>query len=101
MISLPATIPKSWEWMGFVEVTEVPHLVATQSTVVRDPFSSGGSLNVIPANKFSHASSIILPLFPNPTSDNLLNNYPSLANGTPTHHADGWSVKIDHVINDK
>jgi hypothetical protein len=79
----------------------VTGLVATQSTIVRDPFSSGGSLNVIPANKFSHASSIILPLFPNPTSDNLLNNYPSLANGTPTHHADGWSVKIDHVINDK
>src|SRR2546426_3977496 len=48
------------------QVDPVSGLTANADAVIRDPFSSGGTLNVIPAAEFSNASSVLLPLIPDP-----------------------------------
>jgi hypothetical protein len=69
--------------------------------VVRDPFDYGGQLNVIPPSEFSKASSVLLPLFPDPQFDQNLRNITSLSGCCPILTRDALSVKFDDVINDK
>jgi hypothetical protein len=66
---------------------------------IRDPFMSGGQLNVIPKGEFSKATSVLVPLFPNPMlSGNNLNTV-AYSGCCPELRRDAWSVKIDEVIN--
>jgi hypothetical protein len=64
---------------------------------IRDAFPS----NTIPSSEFSKASGMLLPLFPNPVNGNLHKNYPSLSTCCPQLDVNIYSLKIDHVINDK
>jgi hypothetical protein len=66
---------------------------------IRDPFQSGGQLNVIPASYFSKASAMMLPLFPTPLINSVFNNMPTISNGYPAFDQDLWSIKVDHIIN--
>lgn len=72
-----------------------------KSAVIRDPFMFNGQLNVVNPAEFSKASSVLLPLFPNPLFSGLTRNTPSFTGCCPVLRQDKFSVKIDHVINDK
>jgi hypothetical protein len=66
---------------------------------IRDPFQSGGQLNVIPAAEFSKATSVLLPLFHQPTFDRNVKNDTTYSAGQPILRRDALSVKIDEDIN--
>jgi hypothetical protein len=68
---------------------------------IKDPFQSGGQLNVIPPAEFSKAASVLLPLFPSPTFDRNLRNITRYSAGQPILRRDAMSVKIDQVIGTK
>ncbi len=75
--------------------------------VVRDAFGFDpvtglpipGQANVIPPPMFSKASSVLLPLFPDPQFNSLLRNQPRLSGCCPILNVDKTSAKVDHVIN--
>ncbi len=83
------------------QVDPVTGLVATQNATIRDPFMSGGQVNIIAPGEVSKATSVLLPLFPNPVFNKLLRNEPRFSGCCPVLRQDKWSVKIDHVINER
>ncbi|HMD84090.1 MAG TPA: TonB-dependent receptor [Terriglobia bacterium] len=81
-------------------VTGLVNTTGNDATI-RDPFMSGGQLNVIPPGEFSKATSVIAALFPNPLlSGNNLNTL-SFSGCCPELRRDAFSTKIDEVIGDK
>jgi Carboxypeptidase regulatory-like domain/TonB dependent receptor-like, beta-barrel len=69
--------------------------------VVRDPFQYNGQLNVIPPAEFSTATSVLLPMFPNPLFSGVKRNTPRYSGSTPVLRRDAINIKMDHVINSK
>ena len=80
------------------QVDPVTGLTATSSATIRDPFNSGGVLNVIPAGEFSTASSVLLPLFPDPKLAGNTNNSPRFSGCCPILSRNAYTGKIDHVL---
>ena len=58
-------------------------IVANADATIRDPFSSGGQLNVIPAAEFSTAGSAYLALFPDPANNKTTRNTPVFSGCCP------------------
>jgi hypothetical protein len=84
-----------------------PTLTATSTGLVRDAFGfdpltglPGPNANVIPSSYFSTASAKFLPEFPTPINSQVANNFVGYG-GNPTLDINKWSLKLDHVINDK
>ena len=81
----------------------------TASTaLIRDGFGfdpvtglPGSNANIIPSEYWSVASAKLLPEFPTPINSQLGNNMVTYGGSTPTIHINKWSLKLDHVINDK
>jgi carboxypeptidase family protein/TonB-dependent receptor-like protein len=82
-------------------IDPVTGLVANADATIRDPFTSGGQVNVIPPGEFSKATSVLLPLFPNPLFAGNLRNTPVFGGCCPILKRDAVNVKVDEVINDK
>jgi len=76
-------------------------LTANADAVIRDPFSSGGNLNVIPAGEFSKATSVLLPLIPDPSLPGNINNTFRLSGCCPILSRNAYTAKIDHVLTTK
>jgi hypothetical protein len=78
---------------------------ATTRTVngelVRDPLMYQGRLNVIDPARFSPISNNIVPLIPAPQNGNTRNNYFLVGGYGLTARMDQFSVKVDHVFNEK
>jgi len=73
-------------------------LTANANAVIRDPFSSGGNLNVIPAGEFGNATSVLLPLIPDPSLPKDTNNDFRLNGCCPILSRNAYTAKIDHVL---
>ena len=73
-------------------------IVANANATIRDPFSSGGQLNVIPAAEFSTAGSAYLALFPDPANNKTTRNTPVFSGCCPTLSRNAYTGKIDHVL---
>jgi len=71
------------------------------SAVIRDPFDYNGQLNVIPPGEFSTASSVLLPLFPNPLFAGNKRNTPYYSGCCPILKRDALNVKLDAALNSK
>jgi hypothetical protein len=69
--------------------------------VLREPFQTNGQLNVIPSGKFSTASSVLVPLFPDPLLGGTKRNTPVFSGCCPILKRDAVNVKIDQVIGSK
>lgn len=89
------------------EVDPVTGLTAVSSGLVRDGFGfdpvtglPGANANVIPSSYFSVAAAKLLPGFPKPINSQLGNNIVTYG-GHPKLDIDKFSLKIDHVLNDK
>jgi hypothetical protein len=68
-------------------------------TLVRDPFTFGGHINVIDPARFSSVSKNIIPLIPEPELPGVLNNYLLLSGfHNPNNQVAG---KVDHLFNEK
>jgi hypothetical protein len=67
-------------------------------TVIRDPFQYNGQLNVIPPGEFSTATSVLLPLMPDPLFSGNKRNTLRIGPSTPVLRRDAVNVKIDHAI---
>ncbi len=80
------------------QIDPVSGLTATSSTIIRDPFSSGGIVNVIPATEFSTAASAYMALMPDPRLDQDLNNMPRFSGCCPILSRNAYTGKIDHVL---
>ena len=76
-------------------------LIANADTVIRDPFSSSGNLNVIPAGEFSNATSVLLPLIPDPPLSGDKNNAFRLSGCCPILSRNAYTGKVDHVLTSK
>ena len=83
------------------QVDPVTGLTANADAVIRDPFSSGGKLNVIPAAEFSNASSVLLPLIPDPSLSGDTNNAFRLSGCCPILSRNAYTGKVDHVLTSK
>ena len=75
--------------------------MATADGVIRDPFSFGGNLNVIPPGEFSKATSVLLPLIPDPSLPGNVNNSFRLSGCCPILSRNAYTAKIDHVLTSK
>src|SRR5207302_1223513 len=73
-------------------------LTANADAVIRDPFSSGGNLNIIPAAEFSNATSVLLPMIPDPSLPGNINNAFRLNGCCPILSRNAYTGKIDHVL---
>ena len=73
-------------------------IVANANATIRDPFSSGGQLNVIPAAEFSTAGSAYLALFPDPANNKTARNTPVFSGCCPILSRNAYTGKIDHVL---
>jgi len=73
-------------------------LTAKADAVIRDPFSSNGTLNVIPAAKFGTASSTLISLLPDPPLSGDINNTLRLSGCCPILSRNAYTGKIDHVL---
>jgi carboxypeptidase family protein/TonB-dependent receptor-like protein len=80
------------------QVDPVTGLKANASATIRDPFSSGGQLNVIPAAEFSTAGSAYLALFPDPANNKNTRNTPVFSGCCPILSRNAYTGKIDHVL---
>src|SRR5438552_5132948 len=76
-------------------------LTANADAVIRDPFSSGGTLNVIPAAQFGTASSALISLLPDPPLPGNSNNTLRLSGCCPILSRNAYTGKIDHVLTSK
>jgi hypothetical protein len=76
-------------------------LAASEDAVIRDPFVSGGNLNVIPAAEFGTASSVLLGLLPDPLLSGDTNNTFRLTGCCPILSRNAYTAKIDHVLTSK
>ena len=90
------------------QVDSVTGLMANSTTVIRDPFNSGLPLNpalppsnVIPAGEFSKATSVLLPLIPDPSKPGDTNNNLRLSGCCPILSRNAYTGKIDHVLTSK
>lgn len=83
------------------QVDPVTGLTATANATIRDPFTSGGKLNVIPAGEFSAATSVLLPLIPDAPLAGNINNTPRLSGCCPILSRNAYTGKIDHVLTSK
>lgn len=73
------------------------------AAIIRDPFASGGKLNVIPQSYFSQAIMPLLSLFPTPNLAGLTRNMATYNPGStccPLFDEDKGSFKVDQVITD-
>ena len=77
------------------------------SALIRDGFGfdpvtglPGLNANVIPSSYFSTASAKFLPEFPTPINSQIANNFVGYS-GHPRLTINKWSLKLDHVINDR
>ena len=61
---------------------------------LRDPFPG----NVIPTGEFSKATSVLLPLMPDPLFSGNFRNTPRIGPSTPVLDRNAYNVKIDEVI---
>src|ERR1051325_9455508 len=77
------------------------NIVANADATIRDPFMSGGQLNVIPAGEFSNATSVLLPLIPDPSLPGNINNSFRLSGCCPILSRNAYTGKIDHVLTSK
>lgn len=84
-----------------------PTLIATADGVVRDAFgfdaltgAPQADANMVPSARWSTVSGNILPLIPMPQNSETLYNYFS-AGYSPVAKIDQFSLKIDHVFNQK
>src|SRR5438045_3708641 len=66
-------------------------------TVIRDPFPG----NVIPPGEFSNATSVLLPLIPDPVLPGDTNNDFRLSGCCPILSRNAYTGKIDHVLTSK
>lgn len=71
------------------------------SAIIRDPFDFNGQLNVINPAEFSKAGSVLDSLLPNPVLGGLVRNTFRFSGCCPELREDTWSIKVDHIINDK
>jgi len=69
-------------------------LIATSDATIRDPFPG----NRIPSQRFDRVAKNILPLFPEPTSSGIINNFKSQA--ADVVRTNQWGTKIDHAFSD-
>jgi len=69
--------------------------------VLRDPFQVNGQLNVIPPGEFSKATSVLLPLFPDPLFGGTKRNTPVFNGCCPILKRDAVNIKVDDVLNSK
>ena len=76
------------------QVDPVTGLMATADATIRDPFKN----NMIPAGEFSQATSVLLPLFPNPQLSGDERNIPRIAPSTPVLDRNAYNVKMDEVL---
>src|SRR2546430_7311730 len=76
------------------QVDPVTGLTANANTTIRDPFPS----NVIPAAEFSKTSSVLLPLFPDPTRAGDTRNTARFGGCCPILSRNAYTGKIDHVL---
>jgi len=90
------------------QVDPVTNLTANADATIRDPFNSGLPLNpalppsnVIPAGEFSNATSVLLPLIPDPTLAGNANNALRLSGCCPILKRNAYTAKIDHVLTGK
>ena len=83
------------------QVDQKTGLIASANATIRDPFSSNGNLNVIPAGEFSNATSVLLPLIPDPASAGDSNNDLRLSGCCPILSRNAYTAKIDHVLTTK
>ena len=83
------------------QVDPVTGLTANKSTTIRDPFSSGGVLNVIPDGEFSTTSTVLLQLLPDPTLPGDIKNTSRFSGCCPILSRNAYTAKIDHVLTSK
>src|SRR6266481_5915745 len=83
------------------QVDPATGLTANADTFIRDPFSSGGTLNVIPAAQFGTASSALISLLPDPPLPGNSNNTLRLSGCCPILSRNAYTGKIDHVLTSK
>src|SRR6266850_7563644 len=83
------------------QVDPVSGLTANADAVIRDPFSSGGVLNVIPDGEFSTTTSVLLPLLPDPLLAGNIDNTPRLSGCCPILTRNAYTGKVDHVLTSK
>ena len=83
------------------QVDPVTGLTATSDATIRDPFNSGGVLNIIPAAKFSTATAALLPLIPDPEFPGNTKNEFKLSGCCPILTRNAYTGKIDHVLTSK
>ena len=83
------------------QVDPATGLTANADAVIRDPFSSGGTLNVIPAAEFGTASSTLIALLPDPPLPGNSNNTLRLSGCCPILSRNAYTGKIDHVLTSK
>jgi len=76
------------------QVDPVTGITAVADATIRDPFPG----NVIPSSEFSQATSVLLPLFPNPLLSGNFRNTPYYGPSTPVLDRNAYNVKIDEVI---
>lgn len=76
-------------------------LTANANAVIRDPFQVGPQRNVIPAGEFSNATSVLLPLIPDPSLPGNTNNNFRLSGCCPILSRNAYTAKIDHVLTSK
>lgn len=72
-------------------------LTANADAVIRDPFPG----NMISPGEFSNASSVLLPLFPDPVFAKDTKNTPRFSGCCPILTKNAWTAKIDHVLTGK
>jgi len=80
------------------QVDPVTGLTANATTDMRDPFTSGGKMNVIPAAEFSATSGVLLPLFPDPTRLGDIKNTARFSGCCPILSRNAYTGKIDQVL---
>ncbi|HLY63351.1 MAG TPA: TonB-dependent receptor [Terriglobia bacterium] len=88
--------PTSTRTVSAGQVDPVTGLTATANATIRDPFPG----NVIPAGDFSKATSVLLPLFPDPLFSGDIRNTLRIAPSTPVLDRNAYNVKVDQVISD-
>ena len=99
--------PTSTRQVTAGEVDPVTGVTGVSSGLVRDGFGfdpvtglAGPNANVIPSSYFSPASATLLGQFPTPINTQLGNNQVGYS-GHPKLDINKFSIKLDHVLNDK
>ncbi len=67
---------------------------------IRDPFTYGGQLNVVPPSRLSKISQFFMNDIAKPTSPGVASNWVGAANPSATQ-TDTWNLKVDHSIGER